>query len=176
MVDEFIHASEWWIQSQNARYGPFDRPTISRFVHEGRIVRETLVCPVGASFWRPAGDIAWLNFALSERELPRIREVHKGRVRYLVWTQVSSAGGDRVEATLRGLGAIAEIDAGFWALQTDLSVTSVRNAVAAVLGKGDRLLVVDATHDRISWLNLGPEADTRLKLLWAGAAKTPAND
>jgi hypothetical protein len=29
------------------------------------------------------------------------------------------------------------------------------------------LFVVDATRDRAAWFNFGPEADTRIRRLWA---------
>jgi hypothetical protein len=54
-----------------------------------------------------------------------------------------------------------------WLLACDLSINAVRNALVQKLGKLDMLFVVDATRDRAAWFNFGPEADARIRRLWA---------
>jgi hypothetical protein len=53
-----------------------------------------------------------------------------------------------------------------WVLSADISVGTLKNILVQKLGKLDNLLVVDASHDKLTWSNLGPEADTRLRRIW----------
>jgi len=48
-------------------------------------------------------------------------------------------------------------------------IGAIKNILIQKLGKLDNLLVVDATHDKLTWSNLGPEADTRLRRIWIKA-------
>jgi hypothetical protein len=47
-----------------------------------------------------------------------------------------------------------------------VSIGALKNLLIQKLGKLDTLLVVDARHDKLTWSNLGIEAETRVRRIW----------
>ncbi len=84
----------------------------------------------------------------------------------LVWTDLGSGENRRVEAGLHKLGPVAEVAAGVYMLRTRKTAGVVRNAISQATGQGDKVLVIDASRDRLAWFNLGPETDVRMREVW----------
>jgi len=63
-----------------------------------------------------------------------------------------------------------------WVLSSEASINTIRSALVQKLGKTDTLFIVDAAHDKAAWFNFGPEADTRIRMIWSRAGELPGAD
>ena len=54
-----------------------------------------------------------------------------------------------------------------WLLATELSIGALKNLLVQKMGKLDTLLIVDASHDKLTWANLGMETETRIRRIWS---------
>jgi hypothetical protein len=54
-----------------------------------------------------------------------------------------------------------------WLVACELPVTAIRNLLVQKLGKLDTIFIIDATHDKASWFNFGPESDIRIRRIWS---------
>jgi hypothetical protein len=61
-----------------------------------------------------------------------------------------------------------------WILNTDSSLSAVRNLLVQQLGKLDVILVIDATKDKAAWFNFSPETESRMRRIWSRQADTKA--
>jgi hypothetical protein len=77
-------------------------------------------------------------------------------------------------AALENMGSICELSRGLWLMRTRHSAGAIRNVLSQVLAHGDRFVVIDATRDRYSWFNLGPEVDARAAQVWNGPIRAEA--
>lgn len=195
-----VHAirDAWLVRAQDKSYGPFTRAQMTAFVAEGRIVSATLVTHADQIAWRAACDIAWLATALLDvaraktsapnGEPTAIRATRRAEVRaaelraangganLFVWADVHSASLAGLRAALESLGPCAEVVPYVWIVRTPLAMSRARDLLAKAVGPNDRLLVVDASHDRLGWLNLGPDVEARVRGVWTYSPPTPAND
>jgi hypothetical protein len=72
-----------------------------------------------------------------------------------------------LEEEIYNLGPAYPLFPQVWLLTTEQPVNAIRNLLVQKLGKMDVLFVVDATHNKAAWFNFGPEADTRIRRIWA---------
>jgi hypothetical protein len=86
---------------------------------------------------------------------------------YIIMADMKSRSVAGIEEEVFNLGPAYAVLPQVWLLACDLSINALRNALVQKLGKLDMLFVVDATRDRAAWFNFGPEADTRIRRLWA---------
>jgi hypothetical protein len=84
----------------------------------------------------------------------------------VVYINIASGVSHSIEHELRRMGAVAEINPGLYLMRTRRTAGVVRNAMSQMLSRGDKLLVLDATRDRLAWFNLGPETDARIREVW----------
>lgn len=179
-------SDRWWVFSGGRAHGPFTRAQMATFTQEGRIVAETQVRAHTDTEWRAARDVAWLSTAFlgaptttpspaNDRET--LAAARKPNSHLLVWAEINGAARAGFMAGLATLGHNAEIAPGLWMIQSPRTADEARQMLLPRLGVGDRLLVVDASRDRIGWVNLGPETEAKLKLLWRNPSPPPpAND
>ena len=71
-----------------------------------------------------------------------------------------------LEEEIHRLGPAYTVMPQAWVLSCEMPIGALRNTLIQKLGKLDTLLVVDATHDKISWSNFGMEAETRVRRIW----------
>jgi hypothetical protein len=79
---------------------------------------------------------------------------------------VKSHSAGRLEEAIMALGAATKIQPGIWVLNAPYSAGSVRNQLIEHFAKSDTLFVVDATNDKVTWFNFGPELDARIRRVW----------
>ncbi len=159
-------AETWFVKVAEKIYGPYARETIARFVAEGRVKATSLVALRNDGAWTPARDFAPLQAVLSETRDQFKTDEPSAPANLLVFAESLSGHSFRLEHELRRLGAVADIQPGLYLLRTHRTAGAVRNAISQMLGKGDKLLVMDATRDRLAWFNLGPETDARIREVW----------
>jgi hypothetical protein len=170
--------SHWWVKASDKVYGPYSRAQMARFVGEGRVIGSTMVSNRPQSEWLEARHCQGLRTALHEAKgafrAKSGTPAEHSAANVLVWAQMNSGSLRRLENELHQLGAMAEIVAGLYMVRTTHTAGTMRNVLSQVLDRGDKVLVLDATRDRLAWFNLGPETDVRLRDVWnANIANAP---
>lgn len=168
----------WYVRAQGKVHGPFSAERMIDFVAEGRVVGATEVSR-DASIWRLAYEIEFLAKPLGKRGFGAGAKMMRapGGINLLVWCDIRGRNQAAFDAALYEIGQATQIGFDLWLVRTAYSISEARTRLAKEMLAGDRLLVVDSTHDRLGWFNLGPEIEARLREHWAPAAatQTPAN-
>jgi hypothetical protein len=140
-------------------YGPYAKAQLAEFLGEGRIKATTLVSD------NPDG--AWVE---ARRVLGLSAGTHGGNdadvANIFVHAEVFSGGFVAFTAALETMGAVCQLSPQLWLVRTPHSVGVVRNKLSQALQRGDRMVVIDASRDRLAWFSLGPEVDVRLGNVW----------
>ena len=156
----------WCVKSGDTVYGPYTLGQITAFISENRIVRRTLISDDGGTHFQAAERIAALVTALACAPTPKRREADAGPGNFIVVTQLEGESEHGVTAVLNSVGRFAEATNGIYILRSTLRLAKIREKLAAVTGSHDRFIIVDASRNRIAWLNHGPETDVHLRSVW----------
>jgi hypothetical protein len=161
----------WWVKTNEKVYGPYTGSQMSRFIIEGRVAGTTKVSVKPDGEWNEARYCHAFRSALHEERTTfhvnkTERRSEAAQANMLIWSDIITGASRRVESELRALGPVAEITAGLYMLRTHKTAGVVRNAISQALGTGDKVLVIDASRDRLAWFNLGPETDARIREVW----------
>lgn len=176
----------WNVNTGDRTYGPYTITQLQAFAAEGRLAPHSLVARTGeqnfhpasedpdlANLFRTARSAAAVAQALKSDQYPqrsfgRKESDEPGELsHYIIMADMKSRSVAGIEEEVFNLGPAYTVLPQVWLLACDLSINAVRNALVQKLGKLDMLFVVDATRDRAAWFNFGPEADTRIRRLWA---------
>jgi hypothetical protein len=84
--------------------------------------------------------------------------------------QKAQSAASNIEAAIGSLGQFFRLTTNVWIIQTEQSVSAVRNRLVQELGKADSLFVIDASRGKAAWFNFGPEADVRIRRVWQKTA------
>lgn len=169
--------SHWWVKASEKVYGPYTRAQMARFVGEGRVIGTTMVSNNPAVEWMEARHSQGLRTVLHDARgafRAKNSEADKGAANVLVWAEMNSGSSRKFEHELRQLGTVADIVPGLYMVRTTHTAGTMRNALSQVLERGDKVMVVDSTRDRLAWFNLGPEVDVRLREVWNAELAHPA--
>lgn len=178
----------WTISVGGRTYGPYTAPQMQSFAVEGRLAAHSLVARSEDGQFGPASHDPDLGFLFQPAEAatrgskdsplsdeaPRAFghaevEEHDEPSHFLIVADMKSGSIANVEEEIFRLGPAYAVLPQAWVLSCELPIGAVRNLLVQKLGKLDMLLVIDATRDKISWSNLGIEADTRIRRVWAKA-------
>jgi hypothetical protein len=176
--------SELWTISAGGRiYGPYSGEQMRAFAGEGRLAPTSLVGRPGQQNFRHASEEPELaalfrapkHSALGdalEDSAPSFGRHGEGEQtgefsHFVIVADMKSRSLTGLEEEIFNLGPAYTIMPQAWIVKTDLPITVIRNMLVQKLGKLDVLFIVDATHDKASWFNFGPEADTKMRRLWA---------
>jgi hypothetical protein len=176
----------WTVNTGERTYGPYTISQLQAFAGEGRIAPHSLVARTGEQTYRPATEDPDLANLFSNAHSPaavaqalrRDQPQRFGRKEsdphepgelshYIVIADMKSRSVAGIEEEVFSMGPAYAVLPQVWLLACDQSINAVRNALVQKLGKLDMLFVVDATRDRAAWFNFGPEADARIRRLWA---------
>jgi hypothetical protein len=98
------------------------------------------------------------------------------RSRFVIISDMKSGSIASLEEEIFKLGHAFRFMPLAWVLTSEASLNTIRHALMQKLGKLDTIFIVDTVHDRAAWFNFGPEADIRVRRMWArtpeGARKT----
>ncbi|WP_338244276.1 DUF4339 domain-containing protein [Maricaulis maris] len=166
-------AMTWFVKVEGRVYGPYTPQQMRAFVGEGRIAAHSQVCPERDGLWRQASDIEdfreWLGESKSSPE-PEKRVTPGARpANFVVIAEIQSENGAEFQRALRAYGDLESITAHVWLLRGPTTSAVLRNELSHILGRDDKLLVIDASHDRAAWFNLGRDADQNIRELWSRA-------
>ncbi|HEY4126370.1 MAG TPA: DUF4339 domain-containing protein [Rhizomicrobium sp.] len=179
----------WTVNTGDRTYGPYTITQLQAFASEGRLAPHSLVARTGEQTFRSASEdpdlmslfragrsAAAVAQALRndqpQRSFGRKDSDEPGELsHYIIMADMKSRSVAGIEEEVFNLGPAFAVLPQVWLLACDLSINAVRNALVQKLGKLDMLFVVDATRDRAAWFNFGPEADTRIRRLWARSSE-----
>lgn len=161
-------AETWFVKVAEKVYGPYSRDHMARYVAEGRVTPKSLVALSAAGAWEEAGRSAALQAVLSEtRPAFKIDNGEPAELgNLLVIISLASSASRQFDYELRQMGSAVEISTGIYLLRTNRTAGAVRNALSQMMNRGDKLIVLDSTRDRLAWFNLGPETDARIREVW----------
>jgi hypothetical protein len=181
----------WWVQARGRAWGPYRLRQLQDFVRERRVVDATLIGPSVDGPWRPAAALSALPFTGPTAERAPVPATPTQRrlrtsdtapandregadANMMVVCELSVTDPRQFEAALALLGRFAPVASNTWVLRTARPVQTVRTQMARVLRPHERMIVVDATHDRLAWFNIGPEADAMVRQVWHTASQARA--
>jgi hypothetical protein len=182
--------SDYWIVSVSDRaYGPYTTEQMEGFAAEGRLAASSLIARAGETAFRFAGEEPQFSALFQPSKMAPIAHEESAeqpgqpvapkfgrsdtdgkpgqRARFIIITDMKSRSIQGVEEEIYKMGSAYSLLPQVWLLISDMSVNAIRNLLTPQLGKLDALFVLDATHDKAAWFNFGPEADTRIRKLWA---------
>lgn len=178
--------SSWMVSVAGRTYGPYTSAQMQTFAVEGRLTADSLISKEDTGRFGPAAQDPELGhlFQPASLQMPEVQEPTRrpsgarafGQSEtggtgepshFLILADMKSGSTATLEEELFRLGAAYAVMPHAWVLSCDLPIGALRNLLVQKLGKLDTLLVVDATHDKLSWSNLGLEAETRVRGIWA---------
>ncbi len=164
-----IATGQWWVQVRGQAYGPYSFAQLSDFVTEGRIRPATLVSDHKDGVWIEARRVIGL---MGSARRGGANDAEAAAANVIVHAEIVSGAWNAFMAALESMGVVCELRPGLWIVRTTFSVGVIRNTLSQTLERGDRLVVIDASHDRLAWFNLGPEVDVRIGKVWNAPMKT----
>ena len=163
-------AMTWFVKVEGRVYGPYTGAQMRAFVGEGRVAPHSTVSNSREDGFAKAGDIpqlkAWLEDARKAPHEKRPLPSDALTANFIIAADLTADHRAAFEAALPEFGEVEPVTAGVWILRGAASAAHLRNELSHLLGREDRLLVVDASRDRSAWFNLGRDADERIRELW----------
>jgi len=180
--------SQKWIVSVGGRtYGPYAVGQMQSFAAEGRLVRHSLIARVEDGRFQPASQDPDLGVLLQPPPAPfltghessptagkRSRNfghddtgVPDETSHYLIVADMKSGSITAFEEEIFKLGPAYPVMPQAWILASKMATGALRNLLVQKLGKLDQVFIANATQDKIGWVNLGMETETRVRRIWA---------
>ena len=163
----------WFVKVEGRVYGPYTPQQMRAFVTEGRIAAHSQVAPERDGDWSQASEIEdfreWLG-EIHKRPTPEKRVTPGARpANFVIIAEIQSENGPEFRNALAAYGDLESITPTVSLLRGPTTASVLRNELSHILGRDDKLLVIDASHDRAAWFNLGREADQSIRELWSRA-------
>jgi hypothetical protein len=163
-------AMSWFVKVEGRVYGPYTPVQMRSFVTEGRIAAHSQVSAQRDDGWTTASDIEEFHEWLGESDgvpVPEKRVTAGARpANFVIIADIQSANGPEFETQLAAYGELEAVTSGTWLLRGPTTAAVLRNELSHLLDRDDKLLVIDASHDRAAWFNLGRDADQNIRGLW----------
>jgi hypothetical protein len=193
----------WIVSVAGQAYGPYSTAQMEAFAAEGRLAPHSLVAQPGDTQFRPASDEPALSTFFKPNTFVQepqttisatsvVQPVKRddagsqkfGRqadensdgtpTRFLVISDMKSGSIAAIEDELHRLGPVCVVYPQMWIVQSEQTVTGIKNLLIQKLGKLDTLFVVDTTHDKAAWFNFSPEAESRIRRAWSRTSEPAA--
>lgn len=158
-----IDPAAWKVRVGEKVYGPFTLRQMKVFVAEGRVAAHTLVSQHEASSFRQAVEYGVFAEAISRAEAQKETALPSN---YLIVTQIAETTSAPATSILNALGRFIEVAPGVFILRSKVRIGKVRALMDTICESRDRLIIVDASHNRLAWLGLGPETDIHIRAVW----------
>jgi len=176
----------WTVSVAGRSYGPYSATQMQAFAAEGRLAPHSLVQRVGEQSFHTASEDPELSALFEPQKVsftssstrPDAPASSFGRQdkddaneisHFVIIADMKSGSVAGLEEEIFNLGPAFSVVPQVWILATNASINAVRNILIQKLGKIDILFVVDATHNKAAWFNFGPEAEVRIRRIWAKA-------
>jgi hypothetical protein len=177
-----IMSAKWIISVEGRTYGPYTVGQMHTFAVEGRLAAHSLVARDEDGRFAPVSqdpDLAFLfQPASTATQIRRIAEETQRSFgqsepetteepsHYLIVADMKSGSITALEDEILKIGPAYPVMPQAWVLSTELSTGALRNLLVQKMGKLDLLFIANATQDKIAWVNLGLEAETRVRRIW----------
>ena len=174
-------SAEWTMSVGGHTYGPYTALQMQTFAAEGRLAAHSLVARSEDGSFGPASqdrDLAFLfrpapTATINHKFDDNLRTFGHGEAEpgaepahFLILAEMRTGSITGLEEEIFRLGPAYTVMSQAWVLASELSIGALRNLLVQKMGKMDTLLVVDATHDKLTWSNLGIETETRVRRIW----------
>jgi len=156
----------WRVMVAGVAYGPYTLGQMRAFITEGRVGAATMIAEADGAAFEPASEKVQL--ATSFRDAVRT-DIDEHASNYVVIARMNS-GDIAINNALNELGKFGEAMPGVFLLRSSAKLARIRDRLMSLSGATDRIMIIDASNDRLAWLNLGPEADIHMRAVWAKAA------
>jgi hypothetical protein len=183
----------WCVNVAGRVYGPYTGQQISDFVKEGRVAPHSIVRAGAEGPWITAIDDPFLvqffvaethrkqpvqaaatgagvPVAATSQNLRRRASDLVEETNFVIVVDVRGGGAGPVplEQSIHSMGHAYRVTQNAWILRSKRSAGMIRNELTPHLGGSDRLFVADTSNSKTAWFNLGPDADSRIRKVWAG--------
>lgn len=160
----------WRVLINDTAYGPYTLGQMRSFISEGRIGLQTKVARGDGAPFITAETAIDLQEALREKILaqPKRRESDQDDSpnNYLIISRLSGMAQTGLMQLLNSFGNFGEALPGVYVLRSKTKLSSLQKALKQNTTERDKILIVNATTNRLGWFNLGPEADIHLRSVW----------
>jgi hypothetical protein len=187
--------SMWRINVSGQVYGPYSGHQIKAFAAEGRVAAHSIVQTGESGPWITAIDDPILAqlFVVSQPPAAtpmaepiqhRTHAAPNGEAapsahdapdaNFIIIADIRARSSAPFEQAINRLGPTYRLNPLVWLLHCDRSAGAIRNELVQHLGNTDSVFIADANRGKMAWFNLGPEADARIRKVWAKAGDKPA--
>lgn len=184
----------YYVRTNGINYGPYTGHQLKAFATEGRVAGSTLIAAEGDAAWRradqdenfgplfaPAGAppqpkpavLAVRAKLLEAEERSAAKFGHRGEsadpaavANFVIIYDIKSRGSARLEQFIMELGPATRLGPTVWLVSGAHNIGTLRNQMVQYFGSTDNFTIIDATHNKIGWFNMGPEMDARIHRVW----------
>lgn len=156
----------WRVLVSDTIYGPYTLGQIRSFILQGRILPLSEIAEGEEAPFQQAFKFEKLTAAFAEQAERNTAEAFSN---FVVITQLETSRDAFVDA-LNLTGSFGEAMPGVYLLRSSMKLSQIRTRLADAILDSEKVMIVDATNDRLAWSGLGTDADTHLKALWKHAA------
>ena len=160
----------WRVVINDTAYGPYTLGQMQAFIDEGRIGLRTKVTSGEGSPIVAAETQKELQAALRKKYISKAAPQDDSKAatphNYVVIAQLSGSSEDALIRKLNSFGSFGEALPGVFVLRSTASLSLIQKSLKETTDIRDRVIIVDASNNRLGWFNLGPESDVHLKTIW----------
>ncbi len=175
---------EWYIKLAGEVDGPHTLSRMRQMAKQGLLTLDSVVAEKSEANWKQARDDFNLSAMLrvdgdrSDRQAnpqmasPLVTQDCVLPANYFILIEFHSASTAEVEREIMKMGPTARVTENSWILNCALKSGQVRNGITPSLGRGDTLILIDCSNDKMATFNLGPQRDSRLRDVWKARSQT----
>ncbi len=169
---------EWYVKLSGEVNGPYTLSRMRQLSRQGLVTLDSVVAEKSEANWKVAREdfhlSAMLNSMETEQEAPPVVKQESSRVagdmtypaNYFIMVEFASASTLEVERELMKMGSTARVTENAWILNSSFKSGQIRNGVTPALGRGDTMIIIDCSNDKLATFNLGPQRDSKLRDVW----------
>ena len=161
-----VDPSVWRVLVSDEVYGPYTLGQVRQFIKEGRISARSKISEGNNARFIAAGTCPTLSPVFEQH----IAETSKTTPANLVII-AQLLGDDRalIDA-LNQLGSFGEAMPGVFLLRSSARLPDIHTRLTTVAREGEKIMIVDASNNRLAWLGLGEDTDEHIRAVWRKAA------
>lgn len=163
-----VDPAVWRVLVNDQLYGPYTLGQLRSFVSEGRLGQRSKIIRGEGSRFIDAGDCPALADTFVETQSANGRQDKSNYV--VIVNQVHDE--DVLVETLNGLGIFGEAMPGVFLLRSDQRLSAIQSQFAEISECCEKIMIVDATNNRLAWHGLGFDNDKHLRSIWKRDANT----
>jgi len=171
----------WTLNVGGRVYGPYSFEQMQGFHAEKRLASHSLIAREGQEQFYPAGEdpeLSLLFQSIPETAAPvpsdqpknfgmRLDPDGVAPGHFVIVADLKSGSITALDEQIFSLGTAHKFGPQAWVLSSQASINTIRTALVQKVGKTDTLFIVDGGQDKAAWFNFGPEADTRIRMIWS---------